>query len=635
MAKKTSQKSTTPIVAAHISKDYFRTVTAEEQKAPFPQKTPPQKDAKKFALGSFNGREGKIITVGKTESETAEIRPTPRGTVRVIPLGGVEEYGKNMTVIESGDDIVVIDMGLMFPDEELLGVDYVIPDVTYLMERKHKIRGVILTHGHLDHIGALPYLYHKIGTPTLYGSPLSIEFAKKRLEEFGLLAGAQFATLNPIEDFVQLGVFRVHTFHINHSIPGALGLGIETPQGTLVYVTDWKFDHTPTDGIHTDFGTIAQMGKNGVLALFSDSTNVERPGHSVSEKEVEHVITDIIENAPGRVIFATFSSLISRIQQVLNAAEKTGRKVVFVGRSMVANVEVAISLKALLVPPNIIIDINEIKRLRDDQIIIVTTGSQGEEMSGLWRIAQGEHKLIKIKPGDTVIFSSSPIPGNEKSISGIMDGLAREGANVIYNKLVGVHTSGHANVEDLKLMIALTRPNYFIPIHGERHKLILHGKIAEGMGINPQNILIADNGQVIEFSHGRGVVTNNRVPAGYVLVDGLGVGDVGNIVLRDRKIMAQDGIFVVIATVDRQTGKLLTSPDIISKGFIYMRENEDLVQRARNEVKRFMENHSKGHLQHGPTDWSYVKTALRDELERFLFETTHRRPMVVPVVIEV
>ncbi len=551
-----SQKNGSPLLAAHISKEYFRTISVDDREkrrnnqnlrksesSKTRRLNPRQKgrvsDIREFAVGTFNQGEGRVAVIGKNDESKGE-QPLKSGIVRIIPLGGVEEYGKNMTVIESGDDIVVVDMGLMFPDESMLGVDYVIPDVTYLAERKHKIRGVIITHGHLDHIGAIPYLYQKIGSPPMYGSPLSIEFARNRLVEFGLDRGAKLIAIDPMEDELRLGIFKIKTFHLNHSIPGALGLGIETPQGTLVYATDWKFDHTPADGKQTDYGLIASLGKKGVLALFSESTNVERPGHSISEKEVEHVIHDIIENAKGRVILATFSSLISRIQQVINAASKTGRKVAFVGRSMLSNVEVAISLKALIVPENTLVDINDVKNLRDDQIIIVTTGSQGEEMSGLWRIAQGEHKLIKIKKGDTVILSSSPIPGNERSVSGIMDALSREGANVIYNKLVGVHTSGHANLEDLKLMIALTRPEYFVPIHGERHKLILHGRVAEEMGVKPENILIADNGQIIEFSRNKGSVTNQRVPAGYVLVDGLGIGDVGNIVLRDRKIMAQD-----------------------------------------------------------------------------------------------
>ncbi|OIN90164.1 ribonuclease J [Candidatus Berkelbacteria bacterium CG1_02_42_45] len=553
--------------------------------------------------------------------------------LRFIPLGGLEEVGKNMSAIEYGNDILVIDMGLMFPNEDMPGIDYVIPDINYLVENKDKIRGVIITHGHLDHTGAIPYLYDKLGSPQIYSAPLTVGLIKKRLEEFGLENRVKLATITPGEDVLQLGVFKVETFRLNHNIPDSMGLAITTPEGILVYATDWKFDHTPADGRPTDFSKLAVLGGQGVLALFSDSTNAQKPGHTISEKEVEDVLFKLVENARGRVIIATFSTLISRIQQILNVARKMNRKVAFSGRSMIANVEIASSLKALIISADIMIDVGDINKFPDNRVLIVCTGSQGEERSALTRIAAGEHRQIKVKKGDTVILSSSPIPGNERSVNDVMDNLFREGARVIYQKLMDVHTSGHAYQEDLKLMIGLIKPKFFIPIHGERHKLMVHAQIAEDVGIPEENILVSDNGQIIEFVDGRGSVTNKRVPASYVMVDGLGVGDVGNIVLRDRKAMAADGIFVVIVTVNHETGQIVTSPDIISRGFIYMRENENLVHKARAEVKRLFAKHAADRKARG--DWALIKTKLREDLGKFLYRETERRPMVIPVIIEV
>ena len=553
--------------------------------------------------------------------------------LRVIPLGGLEEVGKNMTVIEYGDDMIIVDMGLMFPNEDMPGIDYVIPDVSYLTENKAKIRGAIITHGHLDHTGAIPYIYEKIGSPDIYSAPLTIGLVKKRLEEFGMENKVRMHTILPGREVMKLGCFTVSTFRLNHNIPDTMGLSIETPEGILVYATDWKFDHTPADGRPTDFSKLAEIGGKNVLALFSDSTNAEKPGHTVSEKEVEYSMFKLVENANGRIIIATFSSLISRIQQILNVAKKLNRKVAFSGRSMVANVEIASSIKALLIPADTMIDISDINKYADDRVIIVCTGSQGEEHSALTRIASGEHRQIKIKKGDTVILSSSPIPGNERSVSDVMDNLFREGAKVIYQKLFDVHTSGHAYQEDLKLMISLIKPRFFVPIHGERHKLMIHSQLAQSLNIPEENVLISDNGQIIEFAEGKGHVTNKRVPASYVMVDGLGVGDVGNIVLRDRKAMAEDGIFVVIVTVNHETGQIVTSPDIISRGFIYMRENENLVHQARAEIKRLFAKHAE--KRKSREDWGMIKTRLREDLGDFLYKETERRPMVIPVVIEV
>jgi len=567
------------------------------------------------------------------ESQKSESGFLRKPALRVIPLGGLEEVGKNMTVIEYGNDILVIDMGLMFPNEDMPGIDYVLPDISYLVENKQKIRGIIITHGHLDHTGAIPYLYDKLGSPQIYSAPLTNGLIKKRLEEFGMENKVKLATIIPGEERLQLGAFKVDTFRLNHNIPDSMGLAITSPEGILVYCTDWKFDHTPADGRPTDFSKLAQLGGENVLALFSDSTNAQKPGHTISEKEVEDVLFKLVENAKGRVIIATFSSLISRIQQILNVAKKLNRKVAFSGRSMVANVDVAASLEALVIPQDTMIDVTDIGKLADSRVIIVCTGSQGEERSALTRIAAGEHRQIRIQKGDTVVLSSSPIPGNERSVNDVMDNLFREGARVIYQKLMDVHTSGHAYQEDLKLMIGLIKPKFFIPIHGERHKLMVHAGLAQDVGIAEENVLVSDNGQIIEFEGGKGAVTNKRVPASYVMVDGLGVGDVGNIVLRDRKAMAEDGIFVVIVTVSHQTGQIVTSPDIISRGFIYMRENENIVHSARAEIKRLFAKHAGDSKSRG--DWGLIKTKIREELGDFLYKETERRPMVIPVVIEV
>lgn len=560
---------------------------------------------------------------------------TGKGSLRVIGLGGLEETGgKNVTLIEYGDDIIAIDMGFMFPDQDMPGVDYVIPDVSYLEKNKHKLRGIVVTHGHLDHIGSIPYVYEKLGSPHIYSAPLTIGLIKAKLEEFGLGRADRLHSLEIGVDELQLGVFKIRTFRLTHSIPQTMGLAINTPEGLLIYATDWKFDHTPADGKPADFSQLALLGGEKPLALFSESTNVEKPGISVSEREIEESLFKIMERANGRLIVATFSTLISRIQQIVNISRRLNRKVTFIGRSMQQTVEVALSLDALSVPPDTIVDSRSIASIPDNRLTIVCTGSQGEDKAALSRIATGEHKQIKIKKGDTVILSSSPIPGNERSVSDLMDNLYRAGAYVKYQKIMDVHTSGHANQEDLKLMLALIKPKYLIPIHGERHRLMYHSQIAQDMGLVPEErCLVADDGQVIEFQNGVGTVTNKRVPASYVMVDGLGVGDVGNIVLRDRKAMAQDGIFVIIVTVDHKTGEIATSPDIISRGFIYMRENEQLVHKARAEIKRLFAKHANGNG--SQADWNVIKQKLRDEIGEFLFTETERRPMVIPVVIEV
>lgn len=576
---------------------------------------------------------GKAVSrPAETVSSTPQSSQTAKPKLRVIPLGGVEEIGKNMTVFEYGNDILVVDMGFMFPDEAMLGIDYVIPDVAYLEDKKDRIRGVVITHGHLDHIGAVPYLIGKIGFPAIYTSPLTAKLVEKRLEEFSLLGKVPVNVIKIGVDVLQFGVFKVETFRLAHSIPDCMGLAIYTPEGLMLYCTDWKLDHTPADGRPTDLRRIAQLSAEQPLALFSESTNIDRQGHSISEREIEKNLIEIFEtHSQGRIIVAMFASLISRIQQILNASQHTGRKVALVGRSMINNVEAAVSIEAIKMPPNTLIEIRDVGKYPDDKVCIISTGAQGEEMSGLHRISTGEHRQIRVKRGDTIVLAAAPIPGNERSVSGVMDNLLRQGAKVIYNKTMDIYSSGHAYQEDLKLLFSLVQPKHLIPLHGQRHRLVMHGQMAQSLGMPGENVLIGDNGQVIEFSDGVGRVTDEKVPASYVMVDGLGIGDVGNIVLRDRRVMAEEGIFVVIVTIDHTTGKMVSSPDIISRGFIYMREHEDLVHAARAEIKKHFARHTDARN----FDPSYFKNDIRENMGEFLYQKTQRRPMVVPVVIEV
>lgn len=562
----------------------------------------------------------------KEQKKSSELK------LRVIPLGGVEEIGKNMTIFEYGNDIIIVDMGFQFPDEEMLGIDYVIPDTTYLEDKKDRIRGVIVTHGHMDHTGGIPYLMPKKFNSPIYTGKLTAEMIRKRQEEFGTASDIKINIVDPDKDIIQLGVFKIEFFRVNHNIPDGMGLAIYSPVGLLIHTGDFKFDHTPVDERPTDFSKLAKYGGENVLALFSDSTSVDQPGHSISEKDIGKNLEEIFSGIKGRLIVASFSSLISRIQQIINSAEKFGRKVAVVGRSMNDNVAICRELQYLKTPKGILIDIMEARKLPDNEVVILTTGSQGEEMSGLMRMASGDHKSVKIKKGDTVILSSSPIPGNERSIVTMMDNLFREGAKVIYKKLMDVHTGGHARQEDLKLMIDLVKPKYLIPIHGERHKLVMHGDIATSIGMPGENIMVLDNGQIIEFdSNHNGMIKKEKLQVGYVMVDGLGIGDVGNIVLRDRQVMSKDGIFVVILTIDRKTGRLLNSPDIISRGFVYMRESEELINGARDKVRKSLEKKDGTY----PSNWTYIKNKIREDIGDFLYYHTQRRPMVLPVVIEV
>ncbi|MEA4928645.1 MAG: ribonuclease J [Candidatus Limiplasma sp.] len=547
--------------------------------------------------------------------------------LRVIPLGGVDEFGKNITVVECGDDIVVVDCGSIFPEADMLGVDLVIPDVTYLIKNKDRIRGLLLTHGHEDHIGATPYVLRQVPMP-LYGTKLTLALVDLKLKEHRV-PGIPLNVVKP-GDEVKLGCFTVKFIHVNHSIAGAVALAIESPAGTLVVSGDFKIDYTPIEGQVTDLAEFAMLGKKGVLAYLCESTNVERKGHTISETKIGQTFIDLFQQAKGRVIVAMFASNIHRVQMVTDSAAMYGRKVCFVGRSMVNVTRVAMSIGELRVPEDGIVDIDDIDNYPDEELLVVTTGSQGEAMAGLTRMAYGEHRKLQIKPTDMVIISANPIPGNEKPISRVINQLYRCGANVVYGQIAEVHVSGHACQEEIKLMHVLIKPRYFVPIHGEYAKLWQHAELAESLGMPSQNIVIPEIGQVIEMSEGSLAITG-VVPTGGVLVDGLGIGDVGNVVLRDRKHLSEDGLIIVVMAIDRDNGTLVSGPDIISRGFVYVRENEDIIESSRELARNIVMSY--GRID--GSEWQNMKNRIKDELHRYIFEKIKRNPMVLPIIMEI
>jgi len=547
--------------------------------------------------------------------------------VQIIPLGGLGEIGKNMTVFRYGDDMILIDAGLMFPEDDMLGIDLVIPDITYLVENQDKLKGIFLTHGHEDHIGALPYVMKQIDCP-VYGTALTLGILQGRLKENGV-SSENCRTIKP-GDKISAGAFKLDFIRVNHSIPDAIAIAINTPIGTIIHTGDFKIDHTPVDGQVTEFNKFAEYGDRGVLALLADSTNAERPGFTPSEKMVGKTFDDEFRYAKNRIIVATFSSNVHRIQQVIDAAMKYDRKVAVIGRSMVNVVSIAKELGYLKAPEGEIIDIDETNNYTPDKIVIITTGSQGEPMSALTRMAMNDHKKVDIMPGDTVIISATPIPGNEKLVSRTIDHLYKLGADVIYEKSNGVHVSGHASQEEIKLVHNLVRPKFFIPVHGEFRHLIKHANIAKSLGMPKENIVIAENGSVIEITK-NSIGINGNVQAGKVLVDGLGVGDVGNIVLRDRRQLSQDGIMIVVVTIDKETCHVVSGPDIVSRGFVYVREAEGLMDEARDKVQLALEKCE----ENGISEWSAIKSTVRDSLGRFLYERTRRRPMILPIIMEI
>jgi ribonuclease J len=548
----------------------------------------------------------------------------------IFALGGVGEIGKNMYVVQYGNDIVVIDSGLKFPEEDMLGIDIVIPDIGYLTENKDKIRGILLTHGHEDHIGGLPYVMKQLNVP-LYGTKLTLGLVETKLKEANLLGETKRILINADSELT-LGSIKATFFKTNHSIPDSVGVALETPEGIVVHTGDFKFDQTPVNEQYADIHRMAEIGKKGVLVLLSDSTNAERPGYTGSERSVGIEIEDVFRKAKQRVIIATFASNIHRIQQVIDAAVATRRKVTVIGRSMVNVVSIASELGYLHIPDGMLIEPEEVNKLAADRVVILSTGSQGEPMSALTRMARSTHRKVDILPGDTVIIAATPIPGNEKYVGRTVDELFRIGANVIYGpgSITGVHVSGHGSQEELKLMLNIMKPKYFIPIHGEYRMLRQHATLAEAVGVAKEDIFVLDNGDTVEIQGGV-ARKGSKVQAGNILIDGLGVGDVGNIVLRDRKLLSQDGILVVVVTLGKQDGKILSGPDIISRGFVYVRESEGLL----DEANRIVSNTLNKLMNENINEWASLKTHVKDALGRFLYEQTKRRPMILPIIMEV
>jgi len=547
--------------------------------------------------------------------------------LQIIPLGGLGEIGKNITAVRCGRDILVIDCGLAFPEEEMLGIDIVIPDIQYLLDNKELVRGIVLTHGHEDHIGALPYVLKQLNVP-VYGTKLTLGLVEAKLKEHVFDFEPQMIRIKPRET-VRIGCFDVEFIRVSHSVPDAVGIALHTPIGTVLHTGDFKIDYTPVDGEVIDLRRFAQLGEQGVLVMLSDSTNVERPGYTLSERVVGTTFDDVFGQCQERIIVATFASNVHRLQQVINAAHKHRRKVAVAGRSIVNVVNIAYELGYLDIPPGTLINLDEANRLPRNRVVILTTGSQGEPMSALTRMALGDHRQVDILPGDTIIISATPIPGNEKLVARVVNHLYRHGAQVIHEAVSGTHVSGHPSAEELKLMLHLVQPKFFVPVHGEYRMLVKHAALAREMGVPAENVFVAENGQVLEFTRKKGRI-QGRVASGRILVDGLGIGDVGNIVLRDRKQLGQDGILIVVVTIDPTSKQVLAGPDIVSRGFVYVRESEELMEAARTRVRATLE----ACIDRGLCDWSTIKSDVRDALGKFLYERTGRRPMILPIIME-
>jgi ribonuclease J len=550
--------------------------------------------------------------------------------IRVVPLGGVGEVGRNMWVMEYGNEIVILDCGVMFPEADMLGVDLVLPDITYLRERTDNIKGILLTHGHEDHVGAVPHLIEELGFPPVFGTPLTLGIVSGKLKEHRLLDKVDRVTIEEGTSF-QVGSFKVEPFHVAHSIPDTLGFAINTPLGMVIYLTDWKFDHTPVDGKPTDVAKLAELGQRKPLLLITDCVRVESRGYTSSETVVGEAFDNIFASAPGRIILATFASNIGRVQQVIDSAEAYGRKVVLVGRSMEQNSRIALDLGYLHVEPGTLIRPHEMSAYPDDQIAVVCTGSQGEPMSALNRMANRDHQHIKIQDGDTVVLSATPIPGNEVSVNRVINNLFRLGADVIYGSGAGVHVSGHAAQEELRMLLAMLRPEFVVPFHGDFRHLVLYRKMTMSMGsaFNIKDVLLPDDGSIMEFTPGYGEIVD-KAPVGYIYVDGTTVGDVGNVVVRDRQMLSKDGILMVVVSINRSTGELLAGPDVVSRGFVYMRQSSDLIEATKANVRDALAN---GHM--AQADSSFVNRKIKDVVSEFLYKETRRRPMVIPVVMEV
>ncbi|MCL2391216.1 MAG: ribonuclease J [Oscillospiraceae bacterium] len=548
--------------------------------------------------------------------------------LKIIALGGLNEIGKNLTVYEYGQDIIIVDCGLGFPDDDMYGVDIVIPDVTYLVKNHNRIRGIILTHGHEDHIGALPYVLREINAP-VYATPLTAGLIQLKLTEHRLMEKTELVVKKPGEK-IQLGCFKIEFIHVNHSIPDTVALAIKTPVGMIVHTGDFKIDTTPVSGGMINLAKFGELGNRGVLALLSDSTNVEKHGYSHSERNVGERLDELFDGCTQRIIVTTFASNVHRVQQVIDCAAKYGRRVAVTGRSMENAMRVSMELDCVKVPEGLFMELNQIKNLPPEKIVIITTGSQGEPMSALYRMAFAGHRQIEIKAGDRVIISSSAVPGNERMVSRVIDELFRRGADVMYDKTSELHVSGHAYQEELKMMLALTKPKFFIPVHGEHRHLCTHAKLAQQMGIAPKNIMIPDIGKVVELT-GKSITRNGTVPSGRILVDGTGVGDVGSVVLRDRKHLATDGMIVVIVNLSSEDGSLVTSPDILTRGFIYVKESEELMRELKDVVVNTVEDFTAENI----SDWTALKGSIKRSLSEHLYKKTKRNPMILPVITEI
>lgn len=551
---------------------------------------------------------------------------TPK--IKIIPLGGLGEIGKNMTAFECGTDIIVVDCGLGFPDEQMYGIDIVIPDISYLKSNAERIRGIILTHGHEDHIGAIPYVMRELDVP-IYATPLTAAIVELKLEEHDLLYNTQIFT-KKAGDVFRLGCFSIEFINVNHSIADAVALAIKTPLGTIVHTGDFKIDVTPVQGEMIDLPRLGQLGNEGVLALLSDSTNVEKPGHSASERKVGETFDMLFKNCDQRIIITTFASNVHRLQQIIDVAAKYKRKVAITGRSMENILRVASVLGYLTIPEDTMVDINLVNKLPKNKVVIISTGSQGETMSALYRMAFSEHRQINIEAGDRVIISASAIPGNENMISKVIDELFHKGAEVIYDRHTDLHVSGHASQEEQKLMLALVKPKYFIPVHGEYRMLVKHAEIGKLMGIEPKNIVIAENGKIIEFSK-KGAKINGAVQSGAIMVDGMGVGDVGSVVMRDRHRLAEDGMVVIVVTLSSWDNSLLAEPEILTRGFIYVKEAESMLE----ELKRVTKETIAVCEENGIKDWSAIKSRIKSSVSSYLYKTTKRSPMILPLISEV
>ena len=551
---------------------------------------------------------------------------TPK--IKIIPLGGLGEIGKNMTAIECGTDIIVIDCGLGFPDEQMYGIDIVIPDITYLKSNADRVKGIIFTHGHEDHIGAVPYVMRELDVP-IYATPLTAALIELKLEEHDLLYNTQIFT-KKAGDVFRLGCFSIEFINVNHSIADAVALAIKTPLGTIVHTGDFKIDVTPVQGNMIDLPRLGQLGNEGVLALLSDSTNVEKPGHSASERKVGETFDMLFKNCEQRIIITTFASNVHRLQQIIDVAAKYKRKVGITGRSMENILRVATVLGYLNVPENVIVDINQINKLPKEKVVIISTGSQGETMSALYRMAFSEHRQINIQAGDRVIISASAIPGNENMISKVIDELFHKGAEVIYDRNTELHVSGHASQEEQKMMLALVKPKYFIPVHGEYRMLVKHAELGKLMGIEPKNIVIAENGKVIELSN-KSIKVNGAVQSGAVMVDGMGVGDVGSVVMRDRHRLAEDGMVVIVVTLSSWDNSMLADPEILTRGFVYVKEAEAIIE----ELKRVTRESVEACEESGVKDWSAIKSRIKSNVSGYLYKTTKRSPMILPLISEV